>query len=220
MTDRLGPPPQDRYRLDLGAYLAGALEPEERAALELHLPTCRGCQAELGHLAPLPGLLRRLEPADLAVARDRPPPSLREGVLSAAAARRRAERRSLRMWRGAALAGLVAAAAVTAVLVVPAGSSPAPQLALEPVALSSARGTADIHVRPWGTQIILHLSGLPAGADCEAWVVTAAGRTPIGSWGPTASRLADIEVATSLRPGQLQLQVTTSTGRALLGYHV
>lgn len=222
MTDRLGPSPQDRYRQDLGAYLAGALEPDERAALEIHLPTCTGCQADLARLAPLPGLLRRLQPADLAVGTgDQPPPSLREGVLSAAAARRRAERRSLRLWRGTALAGLAAAAAVIAVLVMSVGSATAPRVAtLKPVALSSARGTADIHARPWGTQIILHLSGLPVGVDCEAWVVTAAGRTPIGSWGPTGTRRADIEVAASVRPRQLALQVTTSTGRALLGYHL
>jgi hypothetical protein len=44
----------------LGAYVLGALEREERAALEAHLETCDVCRDELDRLAPLPGLLSRL----------------------------------------------------------------------------------------------------------------------------------------------------------------
>lgn len=219
MTEQVGP--QDRYRQDLGVYLAGGLEPDERAAIEAHLPTCAGCQADLARLAPLPGLLRRLQAADLGLeSAVQPPPSLLEGVLAATAARRRVEQRALRFWRGATLAALAAAAAVTIVLVLPAASPSRFQTAaLEPVALSSARGTVDIHPRPWGTQLILNLSGLPAGVECEAWIMSGRTRTPIGTWGPTETHRAEITVATSARSTQLALLITTSTGRTLLAYY-
>ena len=44
--------------VSLGAYLLGALDPEERRAMELHVAGCEHCKAELVELAPLPGLLR------------------------------------------------------------------------------------------------------------------------------------------------------------------
>jgi hypothetical protein len=48
-----------RESVQLGAYLLGALDPGERAALEAHVAGCADCQAELIAMAPLPGLLRR-----------------------------------------------------------------------------------------------------------------------------------------------------------------
>jgi anti-sigma factor RsiW len=44
--------------VQLGAYLLGALDPEERSALERHIAGCDRCKAELVDMAPLPGLLR------------------------------------------------------------------------------------------------------------------------------------------------------------------
>jgi anti-sigma factor RsiW len=57
----------------LGAYVLGALEREERAALEAHLETCDVCRDELDRLAPLPGLLSRLTVEEAAVAGERAP---------------------------------------------------------------------------------------------------------------------------------------------------
>jgi anti-sigma factor RsiW len=47
-----------RESVSLGAYLLGALDPEERVAMEAHVATCPHCTRELLELAPLPGLLR------------------------------------------------------------------------------------------------------------------------------------------------------------------
>lgn len=44
--------------VSLGAYLLGALDPEERRAMERHVATCEQCRDELVEMAPLPGLLR------------------------------------------------------------------------------------------------------------------------------------------------------------------
>lgn len=42
----------DRWREDLAAYVLGALEPEQAAALERHAEDCERCQAELRWLMP------------------------------------------------------------------------------------------------------------------------------------------------------------------------
>jgi hypothetical protein len=47
-----------RESVSLGAYVLGALEPAERAAMERHLSGCRSCREEVVSFAPLPGLLR------------------------------------------------------------------------------------------------------------------------------------------------------------------
>jgi anti-sigma factor RsiW len=46
-------------RPELGAYLLGAISPQDRARLVRHLASCRACRDELAALAALPGLLRR-----------------------------------------------------------------------------------------------------------------------------------------------------------------
>jgi hypothetical protein len=51
---------QAHVRLELGAYLLGAIEPAQRALVNRHLRTCLACRAELSDLASLPSLLRRV----------------------------------------------------------------------------------------------------------------------------------------------------------------
>jgi hypothetical protein len=41
------------WRGDLAAYIVGALEPQERAAVRHHLGTCPDCEAEHEDLAPV-----------------------------------------------------------------------------------------------------------------------------------------------------------------------
>ena len=48
------------YRMWIGSYLVGALAPGERREVDLHLPTCHDCRAELIGLAGMPGLLARM----------------------------------------------------------------------------------------------------------------------------------------------------------------
>lgn len=51
--------------VDLGAYLLGALAPEERRAMERHIADCAECREELLSMAALPGLLRHTPFAEL-----------------------------------------------------------------------------------------------------------------------------------------------------------
>ena len=103
-----------QLRDDISAWVIGALEPAEAAALEEHMRTCESCARQARWLQPATGaLLESVEPVE-------PPPELRERVMSevrADAARRQpAESRS----RGGFLDFLrrpAAAMAVVAIIV-------------------------------------------------------------------------------------------------------
>jgi anti-sigma-K factor RskA len=65
-----------RWRADLAAYLLGALEPEEEAAVEGHLRECPRCRDELRWLQPAVDVLPESVPPL------EPPPALRERLLA------------------------------------------------------------------------------------------------------------------------------------------
>jgi anti-sigma factor RsiW len=79
----------DELRLWLGSYVLGALNPDERAAMDEHVRICPPCCEELQRLAPVARMLGLIDPAPMAA--DEPSPALGERVLDdhAAAAQRR-----------------------------------------------------------------------------------------------------------------------------------
>lgn len=91
------------------AYVLGALSPAERSDYEAHLPECGQCAAAVARLAPMPGLLGRVDPATLAPAPNGPS---RLSRLLTAVTEQRHRRARVRRLR---LAAAVAAAAVLAV---------------------------------------------------------------------------------------------------------
>lgn len=120
---------------DDGAYVLGALSPEDRIAFERHLAACPDCARSVRELAGLPGLLSRL-PEDTLSAEPRPatapvPDTLLPGLVRRA---RRTRRR-----RAFLTGGLVAAAAVVAV---GAGVAAGQQLGDDDGAATSAGPTA------------------------------------------------------------------------------
>ncbi|OLT19451.1 hypothetical protein BJF78_10770 [Pseudonocardia sp. CNS-139] len=88
--------------------------------MERHLATCRRCRAELAELAPLPGLLGRLDAAEVRSQALTPGPDLLARTLAAVRAAQAAEHRRLRRWRVGAAAAAAAALVATAAAVVPA----------------------------------------------------------------------------------------------------
>jgi anti-sigma factor RsiW len=97
----------------LTAYVDGALEPAERAAVESHLARCADCRAERESLAAAVALLARLPPAPA------PSPSFEQRFyarLAAQKARRRGRSglfdRLAWRWLAPGLAGVAAAAGV------------------------------------------------------------------------------------------------------------
>jgi anti-sigma-K factor RskA len=93
-----------------GAYVLGALEPGERAAVARHLAECSACAAEMRALRPVAdGLARAVPLSD-------PPPELRERVLRAATGRAPRAARTRMIGRGFDARWLAAAAAVLVAL--------------------------------------------------------------------------------------------------------
>src|SRR3954454_12014492 len=111
----------DELRHSLGAYVLGALDVDEAAAVRRHLQECPQCAAERDALSALPGLLSLAGGAEAAVSEPLSA-AFEERLLDAyardnavPAARRRIRRLSLRRWRprwvAVGAASLVTAAA-------------------------------------------------------------------------------------------------------------
>ena len=161
----------DHVRPDIGAYVLGALEPGEEAAVRRHLATCSSCAAEHASLARLPGLLALAAP----IGDDGPPapaPALEERVLDAIAGERpeRAPRRRRLPRPRVLVPALAALAAVVAALVIALSGGrdePAPgfEVALRPVSGQTGSGRALLASADSGIEMRLWVRGLPRDPD-------------------------------------------------------
>ncbi len=178
-----------QIRSALGVYLLGAIGPAERFAVDRHLAGCTDCREELAGLASLVGRLGTVPRADVvtlaADTADAPGRPGAGGGGSRVLLRQAARRRRHRMWRRVATAtAATALAAGAAVAGLPALFSPAPQPVTvvwpETVSgsnpVSGAGAIVRYRARPWGVQIVVQVSRIPAGTHCELQVVTAAGQ--------------------------------------------
>jgi hypothetical protein len=162
----------------LGAYVLGALEPEERRRFEEHLDHCAICTAELAEFATIPALLDRARPEDLEPIEVTPSPELFDRV-SAAARGTSAPAPHSRRW-------LLVAAAVLALLGVGAGvviwaaNQPADTVTATsgPVQVTMKASGDDE-----GTAIDVTVAGLGPGEICRLVAVDADGEHyPAGEW--------------------------------------
>jgi hypothetical protein len=169
-------------REELGAYVLGALEPEERETVAAHLAECPSCAAEHARLAGLPELLRPAEGLEIPAA----PSGVEERVLDHIAAERGTAAHGGRLRRGwagflrrhpltrgraaiaAGLAGAVLGAGATALAVGVGDEGAATQQAQYQLRLTGNEGaTARAQLTPGGNGTELHLwvRGLPPGAE-------------------------------------------------------
>ena len=193
MTSMTGPACREIRQL-LGVYVVGAIDPAERAYVDAHLAECGACREELGGLAGLPALLRRVPVAEvLQMSEGRygvpdmiePPAELLNSLLGRVSARRRN-----RKWRSVlALAAAVAIAAggTAAVYGARQPSSPArPSTAQDVVRASNATLASEVRysATPWGgTAMKVAVTGLPPKIVCQFRVRNAAGRWSVaGTW--------------------------------------
>jgi hypothetical protein len=246
---------------DDGAYILGALSPVERVRFERHLATCAACRTAVAELAVLPALLGRVTLSDLRLpeegstqppaesAESAPPPyDVLAGLVDAAQAQRRRDRRVVR-WRYAATAVAAAAVAVAIGLSLPSTPSepvaqpptptptatPAPTTA-SPVALVamtplrsglSVRAEIGLRSGPWGTEVILHCwyQGQAGNTASYAYQLLAYGpdrkADPIGSW--TSGPGDDVRMTGITRysiSDLTRIQLVGSRGTPLLDYEV
>lgn len=161
-----------------GAYVLGALTPDERRRFEEHLDGCALCTAELAELAGIPALLDRLRPEDLQPVAVTPSPELFDRVSAAARATASPAPRR-RRWLLAAAAVLVLLGAGTGVVVWANGPDGGPVSATA----GPVRVILDADAQGEGTVLDITVSGLRPGETCRLVAVDSdGGRHPAGEW--------------------------------------
>jgi hypothetical protein len=217
-----------------GAYVLGALSPEDRVAFERHLPGCPECAQSVRELAGLPGLLARV-PVEILDPEQQPTP-VPETLLPALVRRvRRSQRR--RMWL---TGGLVAAAAVVAIGAVGVatlgGDSPGPQatsapttaapVRLHPVGAEPISGWLSLTQVGWGTRLDLTCSYAeesddwqdPSWSTYTMYVTRADGSVEqVASWKGLPGKTMHLTAATSADAKEIEdVQVRTADGSTVL----
>jgi anti-sigma-K factor RskA len=206
----------DELRHSLGAYVLGALDVDEAAAVRRHIHDCPGCAAERDALSALPGLLSLAGGAEAAVSEPLSA-AFEERLLDAyardhavPAARRRIGRLRPRRWRprwvAVGAAGLVAAAAALGFVVLGDGASTEPHynVAFRSIGAPGATGGAKLSAGDGGTTVRLWVSGLPRDkdavyevlCDAESWTASA------GTFRTDGQGHAAVVLTTALRKGE------------------
>jgi len=238
MSDACG-----EWRIALGAYVVGALEAEERDAVEDHLAGCAGCREELTMLATVPAALSRLRgspgfnaesvlateersasarPMGGAVTRPggaKVRPSLLERTVAELARRRRSR---LLRWRLAlGSAAVMVGALGTTVGILAVNQAPTTVVAARMSGADSSTGVsadAALVAEDWGTSIQLDIKGVTPGDQCELVAVTSNGSQQVaGTWRVGYTGAVTLDGATGLSPRQIsELRVVTTSGVELV----
>ena len=216
-----------------GAYVLGALAPDERLAYERHLAGCPTCSAAVRDLAGLPGLLAQVS-ADVVESAPEPepvPPTLLPALVHEV--RRRQLRRRWAVGLAAA-AAVVVVGAGSAVLVSTSGDDGAPPQAAP--SLAPAREMAqvdqsavdgDLALTPvaWGTRVDLTCAyDEPTPTYSEqphtyALVVRTrdGGSERVATWKALPGRTMHVTGATALTTAEIaSVEVRTETGDPVL----
>jgi hypothetical protein len=183
-------------RSQLGAYALGALESDEAREVEQHLAGCAECSAELAEFEEMKAFLGEVPPEAFL---DGPPADgdlLLQRTLRAARETAPAEvvrkAKPRRRWLLAAAAVVVVAGALGGGVAI--GRQSVDQVVAEGTpagskqvsATDAVTGTtmaATVEPRTGWSWIVVNLTGLKAGAECEMLVTDKAGRTwTAGSW--------------------------------------
>jgi anti-sigma-K factor RskA len=199
----------------LGALVLGALDPVERDQVEAHVRACPPCAGVLAELAPLPGLLHRV---DLGAQDAPPPPEVLERAIAEARASGVVGMRRRPGWRSVALVVAAAAAAVVLVLSLTLSGRPAG------VTLTATSPVTDVAARvvltptESGTELALSLDGVTAGQHCQLVAVAKDGsREVAATWVANYEGEALVTGTTSVTREDLAgLEVTTPEGALLV----
>ena len=197
----------------VGAYVLGALEPDEMEEMRGHLAECPRCAAEVRSLTELPALLDLVQ-ADAEVAV--PSPGLEDEVLDRFVRDRARSAPRRRRWPRLAIPAVAVAAVVAALLIaiVPGSSNTAYAHAdlWSLPAGGGAAGTADVAAVEAGTRVKLHADHLPVmrGRTYELWCVRTDGRwVHGGNFRARPDGTATAELTAAVKPGEYHVVVIT-----------
>jgi hypothetical protein len=198
----------------LGVLVLGALDPAERDQVETHARECASCAAMLSELAPLPGLLHRI---DLPALDDQPPAYLLDRAIEQA----RAEEpvlRPLRGWKVIALVGAAAAAAVVLVVSMLVSNQPHSFTVAATSPVTDVEASVTVTPTDSGTELDLTLEGVAAGEHCQLVVVGRDGEREVAStWIANYEGEASIIGNTWITRADLRrFEITTLDGRTLV----
>jgi hypothetical protein len=210
----------------LGVLVLGAIDPIERDQVEAHVRTCGSCAAQLAELAPLPGLLKRVDASFL---ESTPAPA---AILARALEQIRAQepvdldvvRRSRRPRASWLLAAAAAAVVVIAGLAGAKSAQVFPFTAPASIVASAVNpttgvsATVTLHPAETGTQVLLTLSGVAPGARCQLVAVGKDGQREVAAtWVASYDGEAHVAGTTGLPTDQIaSFDITTPAGSALV----
>lgn len=213
----------------LAAYVLGALEPDETAAVQSHLIGCVDCQNEVAGLSRLPVLLSlvRVEELDTTTAEPAQPPPARmlERLLAATraeqnAAHERPRDRARRLPRPAAALAVAAALVGTiGAFAMFGGRSAAPMTAIRAVdPATHVRATVVLIERSWGTELGLTISRAYPGKTC--WLVAHADDGHVetaATWVASPHGTADVPGAIAIPAARItELDVIAANGHRIV----
>lgn len=229
---------RDPYGHYDAAYVLGALSPGERQEFEAHVAECERCRRAVAEIAGLPGLLARLDPAE--VEHDEPAPqdagadpvpdTLLPRLL-AEVAREGRRRRTRAFTLAAAAAAAVAAVSVGVTAGLGAGPDPSAPTAVDTPArrmtqVGQDRLAAKVAMEPvaWGTRLSITCTyAAPRYADTGLPTYTMVVRTrdgseeQVASWRAVAGRPTTVTAATAARPAEItSVEVRTTKGDPVL----
>jgi len=200
----------ERYADWDAAYVLGALSPADRREFEEHLEGCARCREAVAELAPIPGLLGRLDAAEAERLLD-PVAEQPVGSDLLVARVRRDGRRRARV-RVALVSGLAAAAVVAGVVAIPLATgalrpSGDETVALEPVGGAPIEAAVTLDERGWGTRLDLDCSYPAGGAGSWRYALVVTGRdgaeSEVSTWRIEPGDHARLSAATALSPDEI-----------------
>jgi anti-sigma-K factor RskA len=211
------------HEIDVGAYVLGALEPEERERVGRHIADCPACEATLRELEGLPQWLAQVPPP--AALPDHPAPSelafrrlQRSATQMSAPGRASGPARRHRFLAVAAAVVAIGAAGVTGVVVATSDGAPTTVSA----SAGQVHAEAALTSAGQGTSITLTMAGVASGERCTLVAEDREGRWVTASWW-TADYHGDVRVTgrVPMQAGDIQqLVVRTADGRTLVSMKV
>jgi predicted anti-sigma-YlaC factor YlaD len=211
-------------RLSLGAYVVGALDPDDRITVEHHLESCPACRDELSDLAGLPGLLARVDVTELLQGEPSAPPELLDRLLAAAATDNRVARRRRFMAAAAAVAIASAGTAAAAAQIAEGHNTSPPAVTAQGRVLTAADATTHVAARiseqpkNWGTAVRVQLTGVPEGETCSLVVVSRSGEHEVAAtWKVNYTGDVDVQGASAWAAADIaSYAVVTADGEQLV----